>query len=195
MPPVLATYAEWSPALPDSTTASIALLRLPESGAVPEPIRGQVVAHVRVASVNMPAETERQLAAIRAVGSPLLDTVYRLPTSASARSIEIRTLGGAVARQAPVPNAVGGRLAAHNLSVYAASDPALSDAERLAAVRSVLGSVARSHAPVELIHFVGRANDADAVLRSWSPGQSNRLDTIRSQHDPAGMLPFGRHET
>jgi len=237
VPSVFAAYAEWSPALPDSTTASVALLRLPESGAVPEPIRGQVVAHVRVASVNPPADAERQLDAIRAVGQPLLDTVGRLPyerigtihgdpvapmpvangsaaltvldadavaallaaagpqSSAPLSSVEIRTLGGAAARQAPVPNAVGGRLAAHNLSVYAATDPALSDAERLAAIRSVLGSVGRWHGPVELVNFVGRANDADAVLRSWSPGQSGRLDTIRSQHDPAGMLPFGRHGT
>jgi len=48
---------------------------------------------------------------------------------------------------------------------------------------------------VELINFVGRANDADTVLRSWSPEDSDRLDAIRSRHDPAGMFPFGRHGT
>lgn len=49
--------------------------------------------------------------------------------------------------------------------------------------------------PIELINFIGRANDADAVLRSWSPDQNDRLDTIRSRHDPVGILPFGRHGT
>src|ERR1700722_6022462 len=116
-------------------------------------------------------------------------------TDAPLASVEIRTLGGAAARPAPVPNAVGGRCAAHLLNVYAAPDPALSDAARLAAVRSVLGRLAQWRAPVELINFVGRANDADTVLRSWSPEDLDRLDAIRARHDPAGMFPFGRHET
>jgi len=237
VPAVLAAYAEWSPALPESTTASIALLRLPESDALPEAIRGQRVAHLRLASTDAPASAERQLATIRAVAAPLLDTIGTLPydrigtihgdpvapmpvangsatlatldaetiaallatagpqTDAPLSSVEIRTLGGAVARQAPVPNAVGGRSAAHLLNVYAAPDPALSDPERLAAVRSVLESVTQWRAPIELINFVGRANDTDAVLRSWSRDQNDQLDTIRAQHDPAGMFPYGRHAT
>ena len=110
-------------------------------------------------------------------------------------SVEIRTLGRAAARQAPVPNAVGGRSAAHLLNVYAAPDPALSDIERLAAVRAVSWTLfAQWSGPIELINFVGRANGADAVLRSWSPDQNNRLDAIRGRRDPAGMLPFGRHQ-
>jgi hypothetical protein len=36
---------------------------------------------------------------------------------------------------------------------------------------------------------------AVAVARSWSPEDSDQLDAIRSQHDPAGMFPFGRHGT
>ena len=237
VPAVLAAYAEWSPALPESTTASIALLRLPESDGLPEAIRGQRVAHLRLASTDAPASAERQLATIRAVAAPLLDTIGTLPydrigtihgdpvapmpvangsatlatldaetiaallatagpqTDAPLSSVEIRTLGGAVARQAPVPNAVGGRSAAHLLNVYAAPDPALSDPERLAAVRSVLESVTQWRAPIELINFVGRANDTDAVLRSWSRDQNDQLDTIRAHHDPAGMFPYGRHAT
>ena len=161
---MLAAYAEWSPALPESTTASIALLRLPQADALPT-IRGRTVAHVRVASIDAPAQAERHLAAIRAVAPPVLDTIGRLPygrigtihgdpvtpmpvangsatlatldagtvaallaaagpgTDAPLASVEIRTLGGAAARPAPVPNAVGGRSAAHDLNVYAAPDP------------------------------------------------------------------------
>ena len=237
VPAVLGAYAQWAPALPESTTASIALLRLPQSDALPEPIRGRKVAHLRFASTDAPASAERQLAAIRAVAPPLLDTIGTLPydrigaihgdpvtpmpvangsatlttldadtiaallaaagpqTDAPLSSVEIRTLSGAAARQAPVPNAVGGRSAAHLLNVYAAPDPALSDPERLAAVRSVLGSVTQWSAPIQLINFVGRANDTGAVLHSWSPDQNDRLDAIRAQHDPAGMFPFARHST
>lgn len=210
---------------------------LPDAEALPGAIRGRTVAHVRLASIDAPADAERQLAAIRAVAPPVLDTVGRLPydhigtihsdpvapmpvadgsatlaaldadvvaallaaagpqTDAPLASVEIRTLGGAAARPAPVPNAVGGRSAPHGLNVFAAPDPALTDGERLAAVRSVLESVAQWRAPAELINFVGRANDADTLLRSWSPEQNDRLDAIRSQHDPAGMFPFGRHGT
>ena len=154
VPAVLAAYAEWSPALPESTTASIALLRLPEADALPDAIRGRTVAHVRVASIDAPAKAERHLAALRAVAKPVLDTIGRLPydrigtihadpvtpmpvangsatlatldagavaallaaagpgTDAPLASVEVRTLGGAAARPAAVPNAVGGRGAA-----------------------------------------------------------------------------------
>ena len=79
MPAVLAAYADWSPALPESTTASIALLRLPPADALPAAIRGRTVAHIRVASIDAQARAERQLAVIRAVAPPLLDTIGRLP--------------------------------------------------------------------------------------------------------------------
>ena len=243
VPAVLAAYAEWSPALPESTTASIALLRLPQADALPDAIRGRTVAHVRVASIDAPAEAERHLAAIRAVAPPVLDTIGRLPygrigtihgdpvtpmpvangsatlatldagtvaallaaagpgTDAPLASVEIRTLGGAAARPAPVPNAVGGRSAAHDLNVYAAPDPALSDAERLAAVRSVLGRLAPWRAPVELINFVGRANDAGhgtalVVTRGPRPPRRHPFPArpgghvpVRAARDPACWRP------
>jgi hypothetical protein len=234
---VLTTYADWSPGLPESTTVSIALLRLPAREGLPESIRGRTVVHVRFTSIDTPADAEHQLAPFRAVAVPLLDTIGTLPyskigtvhgdpvapmpvangsttlaslgedtvtallaavgpeTSAPLSSVEIRTLGGAVARQAPIPNAVGGRSAAHLLNVYAAPNPGLGDADRLAAVRSALGSVAPWQAPTRLINFVGRGNDADDVVRSWTPAQNSRLDAVRSQHDPALAFPFGRHES
>ena len=92
------------------------------------------------------------IAALLAAAGPQTDT----PLS----SVEIRTLGGAVARQALVPNAVGGRCAAHLLNVYAAPDPALSDSERLAAVRPVL----------EVRRPVARTRRADQLRRPRKPG-------------------------
>jgi hypothetical protein len=48
---------------------------------------------------------------------------------------------------------------------------------------------------VNLVNFVGRANDGDAVVGSWTPEQNDRLDAERAQHDPDGLFPFARHLT
>ena len=75
----LAAVAEWAPRLPHSSTASVALLRLPPVPAVPEPLRGRAVVHVRFASTAEPAEAELLLEPIRELAIPLLDTVSVLP--------------------------------------------------------------------------------------------------------------------
>lgn len=232
---VLTTFAHWSPALPESSTASIALLRLPARDALPEPIRGRIVVHLRFVSTDIPADAEHQLTTMRRAATPVLDTIGPLPytkigtvhgdptgpmpvangskalaglgedtvrallavvgpaTEAPLSSVEIRTLGGAVARPAAAPNAVGGRSSAHLLNVYAAPNPALGDADRLAAVRSALGSVVPWYAPTQLINFVGRGNDPDDVIGAWTPAENDRLDAVRSRSDPAGLLPFAGH--
>ena len=79
---VLAAYAEWAPALPESCTTSIALLRLPPVDALPEAIRGRHVAYVRFASLDPVAQAEPQLADMRGVAKSLLDTVDVIPVRA-----------------------------------------------------------------------------------------------------------------
>ncbi len=232
---VLAAYAEWAPALPESSTTSMALLRLPPSDALPAAIRGRHVAHVRFASLDPPAEAQAQLADMRGAADPLLDTVDVLPyqrigtihgdpvapmpvangaatldsleaetvdavlaaadlgSDLPLSSVEIRTLGPATRRQPPVPDAVGGRSSAHLLNVYAAPNPSLDDDARLDAARAVLDAVSPWRAPVNLVNFVGRANAADAIERSWTPEQNDRLDAIRGAHDPDALFPYGRH--
>ena len=49
---VLTSYADWAPSLPGSSTASIALLRLPPVPELPDAIRGRHVVHVRFASLD-----------------------------------------------------------------------------------------------------------------------------------------------
>ena len=230
---VLRAYSAWAPALPESSTTSIALLRLPMSDAVPDEIRGRHVAHVRFAGLDADAVAEAQLAELRAVAEPLLDTTGVLPyeelgtihgdptapmscvngtvslhslggdtvdavlaaadlgADLPLSSVEIRTFGPAARRVLPEDDAVGGRSAAHLLNAYAA--PTLGDGARIQAARAVLDAVAPWRAPVNLINFVGRANAADAVERSWTPEQNDRLDSIRGVHDPAGLFPYARH--
>lgn len=79
VPAVLSAYAEWSTGLPESSTTSIALLRMPPAPALPAELRGRHVGHVRFASVESDAEARSQLAALRSVATPVRDTIGPLP--------------------------------------------------------------------------------------------------------------------
>ncbi|GAY09469.1 FAD-binding oxidoreductase [Pseudonocardia sp. N23] len=79
---VLHTWREWAPALPEDTTSSVAMLRLPPDPALPEPLRGQFVVAVRFAHLGSAAEGESLLAPMRTVATPVMDTVSDLPYAA-----------------------------------------------------------------------------------------------------------------
>ncbi len=38
--------------------------------------------------------------------------------------------------------------------------------------------------PVNLVKFLGWANDVDAVMHSWTGEQHDRLDSVRAKDDP-----------
>jgi FAD/FMN-containing dehydrogenase len=76
---ILSFYREWAPALPPELTVSVALLSLPPLPIVPEPLRGRLTVHVRVAYLGPAAEGARLVAPVRALGTPVLDTVGELP--------------------------------------------------------------------------------------------------------------------
>lgn len=232
---VLHAYAAWAPRLPEASTTSVALLRLPPLDALPEEIRGKRVVHARFASLDSADGARAQLADLRAVARPLLDTVGPLPYGELGRvhgdptapmpvangaaalaaldgeavdavlgaadlaadlplsAVEIRTLGSATRVAPPPGDAVGGRGTPQLLNVYAAPIPGLADGERLAAARRVLDATAPWHADVQLVNFVGRANDASDVDRCWSAEQNDQLDRIRDRHDPERLFRFARH--
>lgn len=76
---VLHAYRSWSAALPEEMTASVALMRLPPLDIVPEPLRGTLAVHVRIAYLGPPEEGARLVAPIRAVGPTVIDTVAEIP--------------------------------------------------------------------------------------------------------------------
>lgn len=75
-------YAEWVPSAPSDVTTSIALLRLPPLEFLPEPLRGQYVANVRVASTRPLAEVESAIAPLRTTVPILMDTIAEIPYAA-----------------------------------------------------------------------------------------------------------------
>jgi hypothetical protein len=73
--PLLSAYAQWSATLPDRTSTSFQLLRLPPFPEIPEPLRGQFVVQLCVAHLGEPDEAERLLAPMRGVTPAVIDTV------------------------------------------------------------------------------------------------------------------------
>lgn len=226
---VLREFSAWAPELPETATASIALLRLPDAPALPDVLRGKFVAHARFASTEDAEQAERDLAPLLAVADPLINTVSELPYArigevhgdptepmdvvscgaafasigseladallAIARpevelpisAVEVRALGGAVARETGAPNAVGARSAAGSLFVSGVPIPGTGDAVP-EAVKSVLAAIEPWRGAENLINFVGTANKHGDVTRSWSAEQNARLAAIRSSVDPNGLF-------
>lgn len=83
---VLHTYRRWAQTLPEESTSSVALLRLPPDPALPEALRGQFAVHLRFAHLDsdsgQPGDGERLLAPMRAVATPLMDLVGEMPYAA-----------------------------------------------------------------------------------------------------------------
>ncbi|MEU4196983.1 FAD-binding oxidoreductase [Kribbella sp. NPDC026611] len=91
-PEVLRTWWRWADEVDDETTSSIALLRLPAVPDVPEPPRGRLTAHVRIAHLGSAEQGERLVAPLRGVAPALIDSVGEMPYSAVARIHEDTTV-------------------------------------------------------------------------------------------------------
>jgi FAD/FMN-containing dehydrogenase len=222
---VLHAYREWAPSLPDETTTSVALLRLPPLPELPEPLRGRFVVHLRMAHLGPAAEGAALAAPMRAVAPALLDVLADMPAAAfdaihrdptepmpvrergtalaslpadavdallaaagpdvdapSLSMVEIRQLGGALARPPAVPNAVAGRDAAYSLLAVAPEDgPAAAVVDRLAPW-STGGA---------LLNLLGAAT-AERIRSLWSPAELERLTAVKRRYDPANVFALGQ---
>ena len=76
---VLHTWREWAPALPESTTTSVALVRLPDAPTVPAHLRGVLTVHVRVAHLGPAHELDALLQPLRRSAPALVDDVRARP--------------------------------------------------------------------------------------------------------------------
>jgi hypothetical protein len=160
-PELLAAFGRSTATAPDELSLSVAFITFPDIDALPAPLRGRFVAHLRVTYVGSPAEAERLIA------PPLLDTVRPLPIvefgsihgdptrpqpvscggavlprwddaavavllaeigPATPHMLELRHLGGALARPPAVADAVGHRDAGFNVFTSAYPGPAFDDA-------------------------------------------------------------------
>ncbi|GAA1881214.1 FAD-binding oxidoreductase [Asanoa iriomotensis] len=81
---VLHAWRAWIDSTPDELSSSIAILRMPPAGPVPEPLRGRLVVHVRVAYLGSAEDGARLLAPVRAAAPAIIDAVGELPYPAVA---------------------------------------------------------------------------------------------------------------
>jgi hypothetical protein len=79
---VLHGYRRWIEQHTELTSSSVALLRLPPDPALPEPIRGRFVVHVRIAHTGDTAEGTRLAHLMRGVAPVLLESLGELPLTA-----------------------------------------------------------------------------------------------------------------
>lgn len=76
---VMKAWAKWVDTVPEEMTSSVALLRLPDLDFVPEPLRGKLTLHLRIAYTGTPTDGEWLVAPLRRVATPVLDMVRDLP--------------------------------------------------------------------------------------------------------------------
>jgi hypothetical protein len=220
---VYAAFRELTAAAPETMTSSVGMVGLPPVEAIPEPLRGRHVLHVRLAS-TVPLDPAL-LAPLRAIGTladrvgevpaaevgsiygdpdfphayvgdnvlldalptELLDAVRTLagPGADVPCVVDIRHLGGAMARPPAAPNAVPYREAAYILRV-------LSPAGDVDAARGVHDRVFAAAAP----YAVGRAATfgyGPPARRSslpplFDPATASRSAQVTKQFDAEGVF-------
>jgi hypothetical protein len=104
--------------------------------------------------------------------------------------VELRLMGGALARQPRVPNAVSGRDAAFSMFVLGPLVPGLEEI-----VPAVGGGVLEAMSPwltgTSQLNFLGDALTPEAVGMAWAPETHRRLLAVKAQVDPANLFCNG----
>jgi FAD/FMN-containing dehydrogenase len=76
---VLRLYRSWVATVPEEMGSSILLITMPDIPAVPAPLRGRYVSHVRFAWSGPVEDGERWVRPFRELARPLMDTVRDMP--------------------------------------------------------------------------------------------------------------------
>jgi hypothetical protein len=226
---VLHAWREWAQTLPEHANTSVALLQLPPAPGVPEPLAGRFTVAVRFTSVATTEWCNQLLAPMRAVATPLIDTIGTLPYAAigavhadptkpmpvhessgllneltpeavdtllavagpDAGSpqviVELRLLGGALAREPEHKSALCHRDAAFSLLVIGV--PMIPGTpEHNAAVQTAMAPYLTGG---ELPNF-GAAVGAERMRRVYDEDTRTWLAALAERHDPNGVLRVGQ---
>lgn len=81
--PVLSGWLRWTADLPTELTTSLAVVPFPDVPALPEPLRGKHVVHIRVAYLGAADRGETLVAPLRTIGPRLLEGLREMPYSES----------------------------------------------------------------------------------------------------------------
>jgi FAD/FMN-containing dehydrogenase len=103
--------------------------------------------------------------------------------------VDLRHLGGALARTPAVPNAVGHRSAAYLLRVLSPLDGTDHDAVR-AAHRRVFAAMEPWSTGGRCLNFL--YDDTGEAREAYEPGDFERLTELKGVYDPANLFRLGR---
>ncbi|MFG2020755.1 FAD-binding oxidoreductase [Actinomadura geliboluensis] len=131
-----------------------------------------------VALEELDAGTVRDLLALVGPGAP------------ERAILEIRQLGGAMARQPSVPNAVGNRGVGYLVGVLSKLEPG-SDVEPL---HTRVGDTLAEKASGTLLNFLfGRNATPDQVRRAYAPETYRRLAALKATYDPSNIFSLNHN--
>ena len=104
--------------------------------------------------------------------------------------IEVRPLGGALAKGRALADAVSGRDAAFLLFLVGINVPPAAEASH-ASMREILAAMAPHSTGYTLVNFHGEPGDEADRARAWSPAVYERMRAAKSSYDPGNLLRFG----
>jgi hypothetical protein len=196
---VLHAHRRWITGLTEQTSSSVALLRLPPDPAVPEPIRGRYVVHVRMAHAGDGAEGARLARGIRSAAPVLLDALGDLPTT----SLDL------VHQDPPAPTPTHERgclldqLTPDTIDAVAREASAPGSPLMLAEIRQLGGAIARPPAapnavPGRAAPFVlfALALDIPPLAGAGARAVASLLEAVRPWRSPVTIPNFlGRSST
>jgi FAD/FMN-containing dehydrogenase len=223
---VLREWRRWCATLPEWINTSIALQRLPEGSGVPEPLAGKLTVAVRYTALGDFTEAQRLLVPMRAVATPVLDTIAVRPYSAIGTvhadpvhpmptteqnvllaeltaeavdvllgfcgqeslqtTIELRMLGGALAREPQQRSAFCHRDAAFALTIVgvtAQPDPAAVTGQ----AEALVAAMAPWSTGGQLANFAVSL-DPGRPARVYTENTMAWLSALAAQYDPAHVL-------
>jgi len=172
---VLHTYRSWARSMPEQMGSSVLLIRFPDAPALPEALRAKYVSHVRIEYAGPADEGERWVRPLRAVASPLIDTVRDMPY----REV------GSIHQDPTAPAPFYARTMALRALERETVDAILrtagpeAGAPYLLELRHLGGALSR---PPAVPNAAGR-RDAEFNLYSGSLVTSGELDRLRAAHD------------
>lgn len=229
---VLHAWRAWSLSLPETVNTSIAIQQLPPFPGVPEPLAGRMTVALRYTAVGDFDEAERILAPMRAVATPVLDTVGVLPYAAIGAVhadpvdpmpvyedqalvrelpadavdallaaagpnsgspqviVELRLLGGALAREPRHRSAFCQRDAAYALTVIGVLMPEIADAV-VQHASVVTQSVSPWSTGGQMPNFAP-SYDPARPSRVYSEDTLHWLAALADRYDPARVLATGQ---
>jgi FAD/FMN-containing dehydrogenase len=104
--------------------------------------------------------------------------------------VEVRLMGGALARPAAQPNAVPGRSGAFAVYAIAPGVPELAQVAPMV-LGGVVGALSPWRAPETMINFLGDVSGVEEVRAAYRPDTLERLRAVKAAVDPTGTFSFG----